>query len=132
VKLARSLVVLIAAALVAAPIVLDACSISCESPVGRMAVNAGATCHHPAAAGPAGIRSAPARCGHDHGDQQSVIGTRDHARDQPRPGPGGHRSAIPDCAAIDSRSGAHSPSLDIPGPQSVRTARFPLITPLRI
>jgi len=127
VKLARILVVLIAAALVGAPIVLDACSISCEAPAGT-AAGTGAACHHAAASRTAWIGTAPARCGHDHDDQNSVMGSRDQARQLTRPGPASHPSAI---AVSAPAAGMLSVFLVDAGARRAH-AGPPIVTPLRI
>jgi hypothetical protein len=130
VKPARVFVVVIAAALVGAPIVLDACSISCEAPAAT-AAGTRATCHHAAASRTAWIGTAPTRCGHDHDDQNSVIGSRDQARQLTRPGPASHPSAIAVSAPAAPAAGMLSVFLADAGARRAH-AGPPIVTPLRI
>jgi hypothetical protein len=71
----RAVSVVIAIAIAGAPLVLDACLLSCHAP--RAAASGGApACHHSHAAG-VRLRGVPVPCGHDHSDHASVIAARE-------------------------------------------------------
>ena len=108
----RAAVVVMAAAIAAAPVLLDACLFTCHAPQGA-ASGAVPSCHH-ASSGAARFQALPAPCGHDHSHhlvaaaREQSSRTARHAPAQPAPALNGawHARSIARLSALRRGGGA--------------------------
>jgi hypothetical protein len=79
VKSAKSAALLFIIAIVAAPVVLDACLLSCETPH-RASISSGGApaCHHSHPAAGVQLRTSGASCGHHHTAANGILAAREH------------------------------------------------------
>jgi hypothetical protein len=129
VTLAKSPALLLIIAIVAAPVVLDACLLSCETPL-RASISSGGAraCHHSPPAAGVQVRTSAAGCGHHHTAANGIIAAREQALRDLRHSSSDSVSAIQD--SVD-RPSARICRLSPLRPMD-RPSHSPADTPLRI
>jgi hypothetical protein len=125
----RSAVVIVAAAIAAAPVLLDACLFMCHAPQGA-ASSAARSCHHAAGGGAARFRPVPAPCGHDHSNHSGVVAPRESSSRAARHAPAQAAPALVD--ERDGRSIERRSVLMRTDGRSVHDSRAAFDLPLRI
>jgi hypothetical protein len=123
----RAAVVVMALAIAAAPLLLDACLLSCHA---AQAAAAGTpSCHHSSGRG-ARVHAAPMACSHDYGDRSGVIDAREPSSRAPRD------TSPPAAVAVDGLvkvpSSISPPSRLIPFHADLQRSRASFDPPLRI